>query len=478
MKKNHLGIIFFLSILFIFLSIATNSKAETCTPWGAGSGSSFQCTGGTCTYPFCSSDSEYCNYDSIKCTCAGTNDSCGGYDYGRDACEKCTSSCNADGLTYSTYCGYYEGETTLHCILSGTAACDNTCCKSKKGSSYSCQDGECKNIASCSDSDGGQKFNTAGTCTQIDGTGTKTLTDSCSGNTLTEYYCKNNKCTIYNDAFGQPHVCESGSTCTNGVNGGYCKLNTASCTDNDDGRDYEDPSTCVDADGTHKDSCSSNTLTEYYCSGNSCAQDNHSCGSGYTCTTNTSEISYCKADEAITTCGQQCGGLCTGGENCPATRKCCCDQSGTVCSCQLKTECGAQTCSQLSGTWCAADKACPSASILPAGDTKSGYICCQQGTCTGGGGTPGGFTFELKNPLKFDSFEELIDNLINFIFVIGVVLAPLFYLLAGINIVTAAGNPQKVTTAKNIALYTTIGLFVILFAKGLISVLKSVIGVQ
>jgi hypothetical protein len=51
------------------------------------------------------------------------------------------------------------------------------------------------------------------------------------------------------------------------------------------------------------------------------------------------------------------------------------------------------------------------------------------------------------------------------------------YLVAGFYLVTAAGDSQKVTTAKSIFLYTTIGLGIILFAKGLIAVLKSVIGV-
>jgi hypothetical protein len=99
--------------------------------------------------------------------------------------------------------------------------------------------------------------------------------------------------------------------------------------------------------------------------------------------------------------------------------------------------------------------------------------------CTSG--TSNGITISLRNPLKCPDGENctiqtLIDRLINFIFTLGIVLTPLFYILSGFYFVTAAGEPQKVTTAKNIALYTTIGLGIILFAKGLISVLKSVIG--
>jgi hypothetical protein len=96
--------------------------------------------------------------------------------------------------------------------------------------------------------------------------------------------------------------------------------------------------------------------------------------------------------------------------------------------------------------------------------------------CADGGGQSGNTTITLLNFLEFDDFNDLVDRVINFIFMVGVVLAPLFYILAGFYFVTAAGEAQRVATAKNIMLYTTIGLGIILFARGLIAVLKSVIG--
>ncbi|MFH1894509.1 MAG: hypothetical protein ABH813_01235, partial [Patescibacteria group bacterium] len=70
----------------------------------------------------------------------------------------------------------------------------------------------------------------------------------------------------------------------------------------------------------------------------------------------------------------------------------------------------------------------------------------------------------------------LVNGLINFIFTLGVILAPLMYIVAGFYFVTAGGDSQRVTTGKQIALYTTIGLGIILFARGLIAVLKTIIG--
>ncbi len=84
----------------------------------------------------------------------------------------------------------------------------------------------------------------------------------------------------------------------------------------------------------------------------------------------------------------------------------------------------------------------------------------------------------IENPLDYDTFDELIDALINFIFWVGIALAPIMVLIAGFNFMTAAGDPKKVDTAKKILLYTAVGLAIILMAKGLIGILHQVLGVK
>jgi len=76
--------------------------------------------------------------------------------------------------------------------------------------------------------------------------------------------------------------------------------------------------------------------------------------------------------------------------------------------------------------------------------------------------------FEIPNPLKAKSFQELIYNIIDFLFVLAIPLATLMIIVAGFYFVTAAGSPEKITTAKNIILWTLIGFLIILMAKGLI----------
>jgi len=84
----------------------------------------------------------------------------------------------------------------------------------------------------------------------------------------------------------------------------------------------------------------------------------------------------------------------------------------------------------------------------------------------------------IKNPLCAQTFEDIIDSLINFIFWVGIALAPIMVLIAGFNLMTAAGDIKKVDTAKKILLYTAIGLAIILMAKGLIGILNEVLGVK
>lgn len=83
----------------------------------------------------------------------------------------------------------------------------------------------------------------------------------------------------------------------------------------------------------------------------------------------------------------------------------------------------------------------------------------------------------IPNPLSVGSFEELLDAVVNFVFWIGITLAPVMLIIAGFIFVTSAGSPERVNTAKKWALYTIIGLAIVLLAKGLVAVLQSIIGV-
>ena len=82
----------------------------------------------------------------------------------------------------------------------------------------------------------------------------------------------------------------------------------------------------------------------------------------------------------------------------------------------------------------------------------------------------------ICNPLNAPDFETLIGNVINFIFMIATVVAPLMILIAAFLFMTSGGNPDKVNRAKDIIVYTAIGYAIILFAWGLVSLLKDILG--
>lgn len=80
------------------------------------------------------------------------------------------------------------------------------------------------------------------------------------------------------------------------------------------------------------------------------------------------------------------------------------------------------------------------------------------------------------NPLNACSFQDLIDRLISIVAIAAIALVPLMFVWAGIKFVTAGGEPEKIKQAKNIMLYTVIGLGIVLFARAIISLIKGVLG--
>jgi len=82
----------------------------------------------------------------------------------------------------------------------------------------------------------------------------------------------------------------------------------------------------------------------------------------------------------------------------------------------------------------------------------------------------------FPNPLNATTFEEIVNNIINFIFYVAIVIFPIMVIVASFFFLSSGGDPTKVKTAKNILLYSVIGLMIVLLAKGIISVLESVLG--
>ncbi|MFA4998863.1 MAG: pilin [Candidatus Paceibacterota bacterium] len=186
----------------------------------------------------------------------------------------------------------------------------------------------------------------------------------------------------------------------------------------------------------------------------------------------------------VDTCGtSQCNddSNCTSGGGCPSGqmkphKEC----SGTSCI-QVDT-CGTSQCNDDSN--CTSGGGCPTGQVKPhkecSGSTcfsvsSCGVNLCNTDTECGGGGGGGG-PVEIQNPIKAGSFEDIIGNIINFIFKIAIVLVPLLVIVAGFFFVTSAGDVKKVTQAKSILIYTAVGLFIVLLSKGILAIIKQILG--
>ena len=81
----------------------------------------------------------------------------------------------------------------------------------------------------------------------------------------------------------------------------------------------------------------------------------------------------------------------------------------------------------------------------------------------------------LQNPLKYESIEELVEAIINFVFNLALVIAPLIIIIGGFYIITSSGNPEKIKTGKNIIIYALVGILIILVSKGVVAIITSFI---
>jgi len=82
------------------------------------------------------------------------------------------------------------------------------------------------------------------------------------------------------------------------------------------------------------------------------------------------------------------------------------------------------------------------------------------------------------SPIKYTEFKYLVKAIINFIFTIAMVVAPLMVIIGAFFLLTAAGAADRIKLGKNIITYTLIGLAIVLLAKGLIAMIESVLGVK
>lgn len=72
---------------------------------------------------------------------------------------------------------------------------------------------------------------------------------------------------------------------------------------------------------------------------------------------------------------------------------------------------------------------------------------------------------EFPNPFEYDTIQELVDDIINLIFILSWILAPLMIIIGAFYIMSSGGDPSRRQTGIKIIQYALIGAGMILGAK-------------
>ena len=95
---------------------------------------------------------------------------------------------------------------------------------------------------------------------------------------------------------------------------------------------------------------------------------------------------------------------------------------------------------------------------------------------------PGGSVPKIENPLKSDDVQDILENILDLVTVIGSIILVLFIIFSGYKFVMAQGNPGKISEARNILIATVIGGAILLganiIASAVINTVEETINVE
>ncbi|MDA1337711.1 MAG: pilin [bacterium] len=81
----------------------------------------------------------------------------------------------------------------------------------------------------------------------------------------------------------------------------------------------------------------------------------------------------------------------------------------------------------------------------------------------------------LINPISSTTLPELLENVLNFLFGLSIVVLPIIILYGGFLMLTAGGEPEKISKSRTILLWAVVAFAIILLARGLPTVLRGIL---
>jgi len=89
---------------------------------------------------------------------------------------------------------------------------------------------------------------------------------------------------------------------------------------------------------------------------------------------------------------------------------------------------------------------------------------------------PSGTAVCICNPLTTMKFTDVVNRILNIIFFISIAVAPVMIIVAGFKFLTGGGDPKVLASARQMLIWTGIGFGIILLSKGIVVILRGVIG--
>ena len=74
-----------------------------------------------------------------------------------------------------------------------------------------------------------------------------------------------------------------------------------------------------------------------------------------------------------------------------------------------------------------------------------------------------------------NDFIDALNSIVNWLFTVLLIVAVIFILIAAFNFITAAGDPEKVKTARQFVIYALIGVVVAFLARGLVGFVGNIV---
>lgn len=82
---------------------------------------------------------------------------------------------------------------------------------------------------------------------------------------------------------------------------------------------------------------------------------------------------------------------------------------------------------------------------------------------------------EFENPITATSVQAVINAIGDWLYAIAFALVPIMILIGAFYILTAAGNPERVNTGRNIIMWTIIGLAIVIISAGIMELMKNLL---